>query len=93
MLTEADKMENVVMSIICFAIGMGIFHLLKTKPFNYWKQEIIGYIMLLFIGSVSWITLFTGGETGLTGYINFVIFGTGMIILHLIVQSQNKKND
>ena len=74
MLTEADKMENVVMSIICFAIGMGIFHLLKTKPFDYWKQEIIGYIMLLFIGSVSWISLFTGGETGFTGYIiNFII--------------------
>ena len=87
-------MENVIMSIVCFAIGMGIFHLLKTKPFNYWKQEIIGYIMLLFIGSVSWISLFTGGETGFTGYIiNFVIFGTGMIILHLIVQSQNKKDD
>jgi hypothetical protein len=85
--------EIVVMSIVCFVVGMGIFKILISKPFKYWKKEIIGYIMLLFIGSICWISLFTAGQTGVTGNINFIIFGSGMIIIHLIVQSLNNDDE
>ena len=78
-------MENIGMGIICFGVGIGIFYALKTWDF---KQEggSIGYVILLALGSVAWISLFTGGETGVVGYINFVIFGIGMIILHSIIK-------
>tara|TARA_B100000029_G_C17104898_1_gene789316 strand:- start:41 stop:283 length:243 start_codon:yes stop_codon:yes gene_type:complete len=77
-------MENIAISIICFIFGIGCFYVLKSsdKP----KLEGINYIIPLALGTVAWLGLFTGGTTGLVGYINFVIIGVGMVIFHFIIK-------
>ena len=79
-------MENIGMAIVCFIIGMGCFYLLKGMDVEKEEGGYVGYIMALAFGSVAWLTLFTGGETGLVGYINFVILGVVMVIFHFIVR-------
>ena len=79
-------MENIGMSIVYFIIGMGCFYFLKGSEFEKEEGGYIGYIIALAFGSIAWLALFTGGMTGLTGYINFVIIGVVMLIFHFIIR-------
>ena len=74
-------MENIGISVISFALGLLSFNILKGMTF---KEESFSYIMILFFSSLCWTALFTGGNTGLVGYINIIILIVGMAIIHFI---------